>query len=174
MAQPLPLFGYSSRSVKSFWKLYYIFLSGIIYTGKIVSKMFYFFLLWTYVTLFLSTFCCFCTVTSSLVKLYKWWHVVLLSSGVEYTISIAPFPYRKPEGEVVRCGAGSSSSSSPPRSEWLVVGEGGVRSIVHNLEAIRYGAEPSAVFRIRIQGPSGSGSWFAESWSRGLKKDLKC
>ena len=91
-------------------------------------------------------------------KLYKWWHVVLLSSGVEYTISIAPFPYRKPEGEVVRCGAGSSSSSSPPRSEWLVVGEGGVRSIVHNLEAIRYGAEPSAVVRIRIQGPSGSGS----------------
>ncbi len=41
---------------------------------------------------------------------------------------------RKPEGEVVREGAGNSS---PPRSDWLVVGEGGVRSIVHSLETNR-------------------------------------
>jgi hypothetical protein len=41
---------------------------------------------------------------------------------------------RKPEGEVVSEGAGNSS---PPRSDWLVVGEGGVRSIVHSLETNR-------------------------------------
>ena len=47
-------------------------------------------------------------------------------------------PIRMPEGEVVRGGGGSPQGAACPTPDWLVVGEGGVRSIVQSLQTLRY------------------------------------